>query len=87
MPTELLDTDVASMIQIDAGEVVRARADAEPGPPKMAEGLQVKQEPRRAPYQIIVRFLLFSFAGRVLMGCSVLDSGVWPWKRVVVECA
>ncbi|KAK0224781.1 polymerase III polypeptide H [Armillaria nabsnona] len=57
--SELLDTDVASMMQIDAGEVVRARAevdefhDDEPGPPEMAEGVQVKQEPRRAPYQII----------------------------------
>ncbi len=84
MSTELLDTDVASMMQIDAGEVARARAevdkfhDDEPGPPKMAEGVQVRQEPRRAPYQIIVRFLLFSFAGSVLMGaqCSIAESGL-----------
>ncbi len=66
--TELLDTDVASRMYIDAGEVVRVRVEAdefhddEPGPPKMAEGVQVKQEPRRAPYQIIVRFFVF-FAG------------------------
>lgn len=59
MSTELLDTDAASMMQIDAGEVVRARAevdkfhDDESGPPKMAEGVQVKQEPRWALYQII----------------------------------
>ncbi|PBK93575.1 hypothetical protein ARMGADRAFT_1101718 [Armillaria gallica] len=55
----LLDTDITSMMQIDAGEVVCMQAevdkfhDDKPGPPKMAEGVQVKQEPRRAPYQII----------------------------------
>ncbi len=45
----------------------------------MAEGVQVKHEPRRVQYQIIVRFPLFCFAGRVLTGCSVLDSEVWLW--------
>ncbi|PBK94801.1 polymerase III polypeptide H [Armillaria gallica] len=65
--TELLDTDVASRMYIDAGEVVRVRVEAdefhddEPGPPKMAEGVQVKQEPKRAPYQII---------------CSIAESGL-----------
>ncbi|SJL13680.1 uncharacterized protein ARMOST_17128 [Armillaria ostoyae] len=59
MSAELLDTDVASRMYIDAGEVVRVRVEAdefhddEPAPPKMAEGVQVKQEPRRAPYRII----------------------------------
>ncbi|KAK0451390.1 RNA polymerase III subunit Rpc25-domain-containing protein [Desarmillaria tabescens] len=65
--SQLLDTDVGSRMYIDAGEVVRVRVEAdefhddEPGPPKMSEGVQVKQEPRRAPYQII---------------CSIAESGL-----------
>jgi DNA-directed RNA polymerase III subunit RPC8 len=45
---------------IDQGEVVRVRVEAddffddEPGPPKMLEGVQVKREPKRAPYNVIV---------------------------------
>ena len=55
---------------IDQGEVVRVRVEAddffddEPGPPKAAEGVQVKREAKRAPYHVIVsrgRFLLFFF--------------------------
>lgn len=47
---------------IDQGEVLRVRVEAEdfyddePGPPKMAEGVQVVRDPKRAPYNIIVRF-------------------------------
>ncbi|KAF8885424.1 RNA polymerase III subunit Rpc25-domain-containing protein [Mucidula mucida] len=65
--TELLDTDLASRMYIDTGEVVRVRVendefhDDEPGPPQMTEGIQVKKEPRRAPYQII---------------CSMAESGL-----------
>lgn len=45
---------------IDQGEVLRVRVetedfyDDEPGPPKMAEGVQVARDPKRAPYNIIV---------------------------------
>jgi len=45
---------------VDQGEVVRVRVEAddffddEPGPPKMAEGVQVQREVKRAPYNIIV---------------------------------
>lgn len=45
---------------IDQGEALRIRVEAEdfyddePGPPKMAEGVQVMREPKRAPYNIIV---------------------------------
>lgn len=45
---------------IDQGEVLRVRVEAEdfyddePGPPKMAEGVQVVRDPKRAPYNIIV---------------------------------
>lgn len=62
-PTELLDTDKDTRMYIDTGELVRVRVesdefyDDEPGPPQMLEGIQVKKEPRRAPYQIIVSVL------------------------------
>ena len=42
------------------GEAIRVRVEAdefyddEPGPPKAAEGVQIKREPRRPPYTIIV---------------------------------
>ncbi|SJL13668.1 uncharacterized protein ARMOST_17116 [Armillaria ostoyae] len=54
MSAELLDTDIASRMYIDAGELVRVRVEADEfrddgqGPPKMTEGVQVRQEPRRA---------------------------------------
>ena len=55
---------------IDQGEVLRVRVEAEdfyddePGPPKMAEGVQVMREPKRAPYNIIVgsSIPIFNFA-------------------------
>jgi DNA-directed RNA polymerase III subunit RPC8 len=45
---------------IDQNEIVRIRVEAdefyddEPGPPKAAEGVQVRRELRRAPFSIIV---------------------------------
>lgn len=59
---DMLDTPVAERMYIDQGEVVRVRVEAddfyddEPGPPKMAEGVQIKSEAKRAPYNIIVCF-------------------------------
>jgi DNA-directed RNA polymerase III subunit RPC8 len=56
----MLETTVAERMYIDQGEVVRVRVEAddffddEPGPPKMAEGVQVQRELKRAPYNIIV---------------------------------
>lgn len=56
----MLDTPVAERMFIDQGEAVRVRVEAddffddEPGPPKMAEGVQLKREVKRAPYNIIV---------------------------------
>jgi DNA-directed RNA polymerase III subunit RPC8 len=56
----MLETPVAERMYIDQGEVVRVRVEAddffddEPGPPKMADGVQVKREVKRAPYNIIV---------------------------------
>jgi len=57
---QLLDSPVSERMYIDQGEVLRVRVEAEdfyddePGPPKMAEGVQVMREPKRAPYNIIV---------------------------------
>lgn len=59
--TELLDTPVAERMYIERDEVVRVRVesdefyDDEPGPPKLTEGVQVKKEPKRAPYTVCVR--------------------------------
>lgn len=45
---------------IDRDEIVRTRVEAdefyddEPGPPKAAEGVQVRREQGRAPFNIIV---------------------------------
>jgi DNA-directed RNA polymerase III subunit RPC8 len=45
---------------IDQNEIVRIRVetdefyDDEPGPPKAAEGVQVRRELRRAPFSVIV---------------------------------
>jgi hypothetical protein len=58
--TELLDTPVAERMYIERDEVVRVRVesdefyDDEPGPPKLTEGVQVKREPKRAPYTVCV---------------------------------
>jgi len=60
MSQQLLDSPVSERMYIDQGEVIRVRVEAEdfyddePGPPKMAEGVQVLREPKRAPYNIIV---------------------------------
>ncbi|KAG6876498.1 hypothetical protein C0992_012765 [Termitomyces sp. T32_za158] len=65
----MLDTPVAERMYIDQGEVVRVRVesddfyDDEPGPPKMAEGVQIKSEAKRAPYNII---------------CSIAEQGLGP---------
>jgi DNA-directed RNA polymerase III subunit RPC8 len=56
----LLDSAVSERMYIDQGEVVRVRVEAdefyddEPGPPKAAEGVQVRKEARRSPYSITV---------------------------------
>ncbi|KAF7309525.1 hypothetical protein MIND_00323300 [Mycena indigotica] len=57
--TELLDTPVTERMWIDKGEIVRVRVegdefyDDEPGPVKMAEGVQVVKEVQtRAPFTI-----------------------------------
>jgi DNA-directed RNA polymerase III subunit RPC8 len=50
---------------IDQNEIVRIRVEAdefyddEPGPPKAAEGVQVRREQGRAPFSIIVSVVLF----------------------------
>ncbi|KAG5650037.1 hypothetical protein H0H81_000987 [Sphagnurus paluster] len=61
---ELLDTPVTARMYLDAGEPVRVRVEAdeffddEPGPPKMADGVQVPRAAGvgRAPYSVIVRY-------------------------------
>jgi len=72
--SELLDTPVAERMYIERDEVVRVRVecdefyDDEPGPPKVAEGVQVKREPKRAPYTVC---------------CSIAEQGLGPvawWK-------
>ncbi|KAF9442246.1 hypothetical protein P691DRAFT_739126 [Macrolepiota fuliginosa MF-IS2] len=66
---QLLDSPVSDRMYIDQGEVLRVRVEAEdfyddePGPPKMAEGVQVVREPKRAPYNII---------------CSIAEQGLGP---------
>jgi len=66
---ELLDSPTSSRMYIDQNETVRIRVEAdefyddEPGPPKAAEGVQVRREQRRAPFSIIVSITLF------LLGC------------------
>ncbi|KAJ3573846.1 hypothetical protein NP233_g2164 [Leucocoprinus birnbaumii] len=66
---QLLDSAVADRMYIDQGEVLRVRVEAEdfyddePGPPKIAEGVQVMREPKRAPYNII---------------CSIAEQGLGP---------
>jgi len=76
---EMLETPIAERMYIDQGEVVRVRVetdeffDDEPGPPKMAEGVQVQREVKRAPYNII---------------CSIAEQGLGPvawWNGATVE--
>ncbi|KAF8194670.1 RNA polymerase III subunit Rpc25-domain-containing protein [Pholiota molesta] len=68
-PTALLDTPVAARMYIDQGEVLRARVesdafcDDEPGPPRVAEGVQVKHETKRPPYVVC---------------CSIAEQGLGP---------
>lgn len=82
---QLLDSPVAERMYIDQGEVVRVRVEAEdfyddePGPPKMAEGVQVVREPKRAPYNIIVRDLCFSrYLCSSVFQCSIAEQGLGP---------
>lgn len=48
---------------IDQNEILRVRVesdefyDDEPGPPKAAEGVQVRKDLRRAPFSVVVSFL------------------------------
>ena len=57
---ELLDSPTSSRMYIDQNEIVRVRVEAdefyddEPGPPKAAEGVQVRREQGRAPFSVIV---------------------------------
>jgi hypothetical protein len=63
--TELLDTPVAERMYIERDEIIRARVesdefyDDEPGPPKLTEGVQVKRNPKRAPYTVCVSTTTF----------------------------
>ncbi|KAG6860454.1 hypothetical protein C0991_011934 [Blastosporella zonata] len=65
----MLDTPITERMYIDKGEVVRVRVEAddffddEPGPPKMAEGVQVQREAKRAPYNVT---------------CSIAEQGLGP---------
>lgn len=60
---DLLNTPLTERMYIDQGEVVRVRVEAdefyddEPGPPKASEGVQIRREPRRPPYTIVVSYL------------------------------
>ncbi|KAF8240250.1 hypothetical protein L208DRAFT_1352865 [Tricholoma matsutake] len=76
---EMLETPVTDRMYIDQGEVVRVRVEAddffddEPGPPKMADGVQVLREVKRAPYNII---------------CSIAEQGLGPvvwWNGATQE--
>jgi hypothetical protein len=81
---QLLDSPVADRMYIDQGEVLRVRVEAEdfyddePGPPKMAEGVQVVRDPKRAPYNIIVSHstdLFYRPLSHILIRPSVFYSG------------
>ena len=62
---ELLDTPIAERMYIERDEIIRVRVesdefyDDEPGPPKLAEGVQVKRESKRAPYTVCVSTTTF----------------------------
>jgi hypothetical protein len=62
---ELLDSPTASRMYMDQNEIVRIRVEAdefyddEPGPPKAAEGVQIRRDQGRAPFSIIVSIALF----------------------------
>ncbi|KAJ7156854.1 polymerase III polypeptide H [Mycena crocata] len=78
--SEMLDTPTADRMWIDKGEVVRVRVesdefyDDEPGPIKMADGVQVvKEVPSRAPFTVT---------------CSMAEQGLGPtawWNAAQVE--
>ena len=59
-PLQQVDTPVAERMYIQRDEVVRVRVESDefyddgPGPPKQTEGVQVKKEPKRAPYTVCV---------------------------------
>jgi DNA-directed RNA polymerase III subunit RPC8 len=73
----MLETPVAGRMYIDQGEVVRVRVEAddffddEPGPPKMADGIQVKKELSRAPYNVIVGIQFFQYLRCTQLAFSV----------------
>ena len=77
---EMLETPVGERMYIDQGEVIRVRVetdeffDDEPGPPKMAEGVQVQREVKRAPYNIIVSINLPAST----FGIDLIGSGSVP---------
>ncbi|KAG6844155.1 hypothetical protein H0H87_009398 [Tephrocybe sp. NHM501043] len=86
---EMLDTPVAERMYIDQGEVVRVRVEAddffddEPGPPKMAEEVQVQREAKRAPYNVIVGLTFYSEANTSVdspnwVQCSIAEQGLGP---------
>lgn len=56
---------------VERDEVIRVRVesdefyDDEPGPPKLTEGVQIKREPKRAPYTVCVS----TATGVVLLIC------------------
>jgi len=76
---ELLDSPTASRMYMDQNEIVRIRVEAdefyddEPGPPKAAEGVQIRRDQGRAPFSII---------------CSMAEQGLGPipwWKSAEAE--
>lgn len=77
---ELLDTPVSERMYIDQGEVVRVRVEAddffddEPGPPKMADGVQVHREAKRAPYNVVVSIVVHPLSNTTLTLTPPLNS-------------
>ncbi|KAJ7132209.1 RNA polymerase III subunit Rpc25-domain-containing protein [Mycena epipterygia] len=78
-PNELLDSPTAERMWIDKGEVVRVRVesdefyDDEPGPIKMAGGVQVVKIQARAPFTVT---------------CSMAEQGLGPtswWNAAQIE--
>lgn len=76
---------------IDKGEVVRVRVesdefyDDEPGPIKMADGVQVVKIQARAPFTVTVRSL-GSYKRMRAYFYSVLDGGTGSGSYLMVEC-
>lgn len=95
-PNELLDSPTVERMFIDKGEVVRVRVEAdefyddEPGPIKMADGVQVVREVQaRAPFTITVRELHGSrVSAHLYPQASIAEQGLGPtswWSAAQLE--